>query len=82
MYTQLVNDSLSVSRAFRIEEIGLATPSYYAGLIGNRLTSRDATKERAQRLYAIGELNAAAQLLCELAARRYPHLTQGEAING
>ncbi len=82
VYTQLVNDFLSLSRTSRSKEIATNIPSHYAGATGNRLTSRDATKERAQRLYAIGELNAAAQLLCELAARRHPHRTQGEAIDG
>jgi hypothetical protein len=53
-------------------------------VIGNRLTDSDATKERALRLYAIGELNAAAQLLSELAARRHPYQGEGreESIHG
>jgi hypothetical protein len=58
-------------------------PSHYAGAIGNPVTIR-ATKERAQRLYEIGELNAAAQLLCELAARQRSHQppAKGERNNG
>ena len=40
--------------------------------------------ERAQRLYAIGELNLAAQLLSELASGRRPRQAEaeGEAVNG
>jgi len=39
--------------------------------------------ERAQRLYAIGELNLAAQLLSELAGGRRPRPAEtGEAVNG
>ncbi len=40
--------------------------------------------ERAQRLYAIGELNLAAELLSELAAGRHPRQAEagGEAVNG
>jgi hypothetical protein len=73
-----MNDFLSLSRST------FNAQSYYAGVIGNRLTDSDATKERALRLYAIGELNAAAQLLSELAARRHPYLGEGreESIHG
>jgi len=75
-----MNDSLSQSRSVRIKETGTDTRSYLAGAIQSQLTRRAATKERAQRLYAIGELNAAAQMLCELAARR--QLYRAEALNG
>ena len=73
-----MNDFLSLSRST------FNAQSYYAGVIGNRLTDSDATKERALRLYAIGELNAAAQLLSELASggRTRPAETRGEAVNG
>jgi hypothetical protein len=73
-----MNDFLSLSRST------FDAQSYYAGVIGNRPTRRVATKERAQRLYAIGELNAAAQMLCELAARRQLYQAEGqaEALNG
>ncbi|HEY1218519.1 MAG: hypothetical protein ABSE42_15910 [Bryobacteraceae bacterium] len=73
-----MNDSSRLSR-------GTLNPqSYYAGAAGKRLSDSDAKKERAQRLYAIGELKAAAQLLCELAAGRHPHQAEdlGEAVHG
>ncbi len=40
--------------------------------------------ERAQRLYAIGELHSAAELFSELAAGSHPHQAEGgvEAIRG
>jgi hypothetical protein len=79
-----MNDILSLSRTFRIKETGANTQSWFTGAIGNRLTNSNATKERAQRLYVIGELNAAAQLLSELAARCYSYQAEGrgEAIRG
>jgi hypothetical protein len=42
------------------------------------------TRERAQRLYMMGELNLAAQLLLELAAGTHPEQAEGggEAIHG
>ena len=46
------------------------TPSYYAGVSNSQLTESNATLERAHRLYAIGELAAAARLLSKLAAGR------------
>jgi hypothetical protein len=62
-----MNDSLSPSQnTFRAQ-------SYYAGVIQSRLIRREATRERAQRLYAIGELHASAQMLAELASRRQPN---------
>lgn len=79
-----MNDLLRLSRAVQAQETGGSTQSYFAGVIGNRLTSRDAIKGRAHRLYAIGELKAAAQLFCELASRGLPHQaeSQAEAIHG
>ncbi|MGA2275412.1 MAG: hypothetical protein ABSH00_17810 [Bryobacteraceae bacterium] len=79
-----MNDILSLSRTFQIKETGANTQPWFTGVIGNRLANGDATKELAQRLYAIGELNAAAQLLSELAARCYPYQAEGcgEAIRG
>jgi len=44
------------------------TPPYYASAIMSQTTSRILSKERAQRLYAIGELGAAAQVLSDLAS--------------
>ena len=43
------------------------TPAYYASAILSQATGRDPSKERAQRLYAMGELEAAARLLTDLA---------------
>lgn len=79
-----MNDFLSLPRTLRIQDTGVNAPSYLAGVIQSQPTRRAATKERAQQLYAIGELNAAAQMLCELAARRHPFQAEGrgEAING
>ena len=75
-----MNEFLSLPRTSQIEETGANTQHYYAGMIQSQLIQRGATKERAQRLYAIGELNAAAQMLCELAARRHPY--QVEDLGG
>ncbi|MGA2039175.1 MAG: hypothetical protein ABSH42_07855 [Bryobacteraceae bacterium] len=51
---------------------------------GQAFAIRQQLWERAQRLYAIGELNLAAQLLAELAAVRHPRQAEagGEAVNG
>ena len=51
---------------------------------GQTFAIRQQLWERAQRLYAIGELNLAAQLLSELASggRTRPAETRGEAVNG
>lgn len=46
------------------------TPAYYAGVMRSRASVGNLSKERAQRLYAIGELQAAAQVLADLAAGR------------
>jgi hypothetical protein len=45
---------------------------------------RQQLRERAQRLYMIGELNMAAQLFLELATGGYPEQPKsaGEACNG
>jgi hypothetical protein len=48
-----------------------STPAYSAGVIGIQVTNNNLSKERAQRLYAIGELKAAAQVLSELAAGKH-----------
>jgi hypothetical protein len=72
-----MDEFLSLSPTPQIEETGAHTQSYFAGAIQSRLLKRDVTKERAQRLYAIGELNAAAQMLSELAARRHPYQVAG-----
>jgi len=44
------------------------TPAYYASVTRSQASGRDYAKERAQRLYAMGELKAAAQVLADLAA--------------
>jgi hypothetical protein len=51
---------------------------------GQTFAIRQQLWERAQRLYAIGELNLAAQLLSELASGRRPRQAEaeGEAVNG
>ena len=51
---------------------------------GQTFAIRQQLWERAQRLYAIGELNLAAQLLSELAAgiRTRPAEAGGEVVNG
>ena len=51
---------------------------------GQTFAVRQQLWERAQRLYAIGELNLAAQLLSELAAGRRPRRAEagGEVVNG
>jgi hypothetical protein len=51
---------------------------------GQTCAIRQRLWERAQRLYAIGELNLAAQLLSELAAGRRPRQAEAreEAVNG
>jgi hypothetical protein len=51
---------------------------------GQTFATRQRLWERAQRLYAIGELHLAAQLLSELAAGRRPHQSEAgrEAVNG
>lgn len=46
------------------------TPEYYASVMRSQASGTDLSKERAQRLYAIGELKAAAQVLADLAAGR------------
>jgi hypothetical protein len=43
------------------------TPDYYASAVLSQTTGRDPSRERAQRLYAMGELAAAARLLTDLA---------------
>jgi hypothetical protein len=60
------------------------TPDYYAGVIGGQAGKGGMSKERAQRLYAIGELQAAAQLLSDLAAGkpRRRSTDRGEVPNG
>jgi len=62
----------------------LNTQSYDAGVIESQLTDSKATMERAQRLYAIGELAAAAELLSKLAAETHLHKAEGrgEKIDG
>lgn len=56
-----------------------ACPPYPA----ERVVPSQQLRDRAQRLYMMGELNLAAQLLLELAARR-PELGEdrGDALNG
>lgn len=51
---------------------------------GQAFAIRQQLWDRAQRLYAIGELNLAAELLSELAAGRQPRQAEagGEAVNG
>ncbi|MGB7759369.1 MAG: hypothetical protein WBL61_06040 [Bryobacteraceae bacterium] len=51
---------------------------------GHTLAIRQQLWERAQRLYAIGEMNLAAQLLSELDACRHPRPAEagGKAVNG
>jgi hypothetical protein len=51
---------------------------------GQPFPIRQELRERAQRLYMIGELNLAAQLLLELAAGRRTEAaeSESEAING
>jgi hypothetical protein len=46
------------------------TPAYYASVTRSQASGKNLSKERAQRLYAIGELKAAAQVLADLAAGR------------
>lgn len=46
------------------------TPAYYASAMQGQASGTNLSKERAQRLYAIGELKAAAQVLADLAAGR------------
>lgn len=72
-----MNDLLSLSRTPQIQETGASVQSYFGCVIQSHFIRRGATKERAQRLYAIGELNAAAQMLCELAAHRHPYQAEG-----
>jgi len=79
-----MGDFPSLSRTAQIKETGGSTESCVGGRMQSRFTNRDVIKGRAHRLYAIGELKAAAQLFCELAAGGLPHQaqSQGEAIHG
>ena len=71
----------------RSTRVGLAGERSFAGARDERVQTaaiRQRVWERAQRLYAIGELNLAAQLLSELAANGQPQRAEvrGEAVNG
>jgi hypothetical protein len=63
------------------ERVSPGNPVYYGA---PPFTIRQQLRERAQRLYMMGELNLAAQLLLELAADSHPEQGEcgGEAING
>ncbi|MGO9229089.1 MAG: hypothetical protein ACLQKA_07750 [Bryobacteraceae bacterium] len=45
--------------------------AYFSNVIGRQVTGRNLTKERAERLYAIGELQAAAEAFSDLAAGKH-----------
>ena len=55
-------------------------PGNPADYRGQPLTIRQQLRERAERLYMMGELNLAAQLLSELEAGRYPEQTERRAV--
>jgi hypothetical protein len=59
-------------------------PGYYASVVASQANTGNFSKDRAQRLYAIGELQAAAQLLSDLAAGRPRRRAtdRGEVPNG
>jgi hypothetical protein len=63
------------------ERVLPGNPVYYGA---PPFTIRQQLRERAQRLYMMGELNLAAQLLLELAAGRRTEAaeSESEAING
>jgi hypothetical protein len=60
------------------------TPEYYASVMRGQASGMNLSKERAQRLYAIGELKAAAQVLADLASGRPRRRAtdRAEASNG
>jgi hypothetical protein len=71
----------STWRPYRCEPVSAELPSDIFGQTHDR---RQDLWDRAQRLYAIGELGTAAQLFSQLAASRYAHQVglKVEAING
>ena len=83
-YIQVVDQLLRPSHISRVGNAGNCTECYFTGTAEGQLSDYRAAKERAHRLYAIGELREAARLLCEVAARRHACQAEifGKAING
>jgi len=79
-----VDESLRPSHISRVGNAGICPECYFSGIAYTQLADYRAAKQRAERLYAIGELRAAARLLGELAAQRRAYQAQGlgEAIGG
>ena len=66
-----MDESLRTSHIAREGNAGVCAECHFEGITESQLAEYRATKQRADRLYEMGELRAAARLLGKLAVYRH-----------